>query len=182
MTTPAAHHSRRNRISVLTKRVPAPTTTAAAAAVRSSLPRPVWQPRPRRSLLPTWTHRELSGAAARRWGCWACVACAGVGRIRAETCAATGAEASPSRLHSSGVVGRGGDGVPPPAFFDRRDASPTPPLLGLKKFVQKLVHCCNWLLAETQCKIISGEHVCRPKLFKNLCLSLVSVVPPPLLS
>ena len=53
-----------------------------------------------------------------------------------------------------GVVGRGrgGDGVP--HFF------------GLK-FVQKLVHCCNWLLTETQCKIISVQHVCRPKSFKK---------------
>jgi len=42
--------------------------------------------------------------------------------------------------------------------------------------VQKLVHCCNWLLTETQCKIILVQHVCRPKLFKNLCLSLVSGV------
>ena len=42
---------------------------------------------------------------------------------------------------------------------------------------QKLVHCCFWLLTETQCKIISVQHVCRPKLFKNLCLSLVSGVP-----
>jgi len=41
---------------------------------------------------------------------------------------------------------------------------------------QKLVHCCSWLLTETQCKIISVQHVCRPKLFKNLCLSLVSGV------
>ena len=51
-----------------------------------------------------------------------------------------------------------------------------PPLFGLK-FVQKLVDCCNWLLNKTQCKIISAQHVCRPKLFKNLCLSLVSGVP-----
>jgi len=43
--------------------------------------------------------------------------------------------------------------------------------------VQTLVHCCNWLLTETQCKIILVQHVCRPKLFKNLCLSLVSGVP-----
>ena len=53
-------------------------------------------------------------------------------------------------------AGTRGDGVP--HFFDRRDASPTtpPPLFGLK-FVQKLVHCCNWLLAETQCEIISVQ-------------------------
>ena len=38
-------------------------------------------------------------------------------------------------------------------FFDRGDASPTPALFGLK-FMQKLVHCCNWLLTETQCSII----------------------------
>jgi len=45
---------------------------------------------------------------------------------------------------------------------------PLPPLFGLK-FVQKLVlvHCCNWLLTETQCKIISVQHVRRPKLFKK---------------
>ena len=40
-----------------------------------------------------------------------------------------------------------------------------------------LVHCCNWLLTETQCKIIPVQHVRRPELFKNLCLSLVSGVP-----
>jgi len=50
--------------------------------------------------------------------------------------------------------GRGGrEGTAPPHFFRQGDASPTPPLFGLK-FVQKLVHCCNWLLTETQCKII----------------------------
>jgi len=53
---------------------------------------------------------------------------------------------------------------------------PLPPLFGLK-FVQKLVHYCNWLLTETQCRIILVQHVCRPKLFKNICLSLVSGVP-----
>jgi len=73
-------------------------------------------------------------------------------------------------------VGRGRGGTASPASFDRGDASSTPHLFGLK-FVQKLVHCCNWLLTETQCKIISVEHVCRPKLFKNLCLGLVSGVP-----
>jgi len=31
-----------------------------------------------------------------------------------------------------------------------------PHFFGLK-FVQKLVHCCNWLLTETQCKIISVQ-------------------------
>jgi len=51
------------------------------------------------------------------------------------------------RLLPRGVVGRGRC----PHFFDSGDASPIPPLFGLK-FVQKLVHCCNWLLTETQCK------------------------------
>jgi len=76
-----------------------------------------------------------------------------------------------------GVVGRGRGGPTPPLFSTggTRPQLP-PPLFGLK-FVQKLVHCCNWLLTETQCKIISVQHVCRPKLFKNLCSSLVSGIP-----
>jgi len=37
-------------------------------------------------------------------------------------------------------MGRGRGGTASPYFF------------GLK-FVQKLVHCCNWLLTEKQCKI-----------------------------
>ena len=117
---------------------------------------------------------------------------------------------------SRGVVGRGrGGGRRPPTFFDRGMAVPhSRHFFGLK-FVQKLVHCCNWLLTETQCKIISVQQidlsvsicyrhsntssciagkdqrsavaifltcmsvrVCRPKLFKNLCLSLVSGVCP----
>jgi len=58
-----------------------------------------------------------------------------------------------SRFHSTsvlphgesrGVVGRGHGGTASPHF------------LGLK-FMQKLVHCCNWLLTETQCKIISVQ-------------------------
>ena len=53
----------------------------------------------------------------------------------------------------SGVVRRGRGGRRPPTFLTG-DASPTPPLFG-HKFVQKLVHCCNLLLTETQCKIIS---------------------------
>ena len=74
--------------------------------------------------------------------------------------------------------GCSGAGTRGPHFF--RQGGTGPPLshfFGLK-FVQKLVPCCNWLLTETQCKIISVQHVCRPKLFKNLCLSLVSGVPP----
>ena len=58
--------------------------------------------------------------------------------------------------------GCSGAGTVSPLFFDSGDASPTPPLFGLK-FVQKLVHCCNWLLTETQCK--------------NFCLSVVLGVP-----
>ena len=80
--------------------------------------------------------------------------------------------------YSRDVVGRGRVGTASPHFF--RQAGTRPPLphfFGLK-FVQKLVHCCNWLLAETQCKIISVQRVCRPKLFKSPCLSLVSGVPP----
>jgi len=51
--------------------------------------------------------------------------------------------------------GTRGDGVP--HFFRQRGRVPhSPPLFGLK-FVQKLVHCCNWLLTETQCKIISVQ-------------------------
>jgi len=72
--------------------------------------------------------------------------------------------------------GRRGDGVPP-LFRQAGDASPNPRHFFGLKFVQKIVHCCNWLFTETQCKIISVQHVCRPKLFKNLCLRLVSGVP-----
>ena len=61
------------------------------------------------------------------------------------------AQRSRKRGQHRGVVerGRGGtaEGRRPPTFFDRGDASPTPPLFALK-FVQKLVHCCNWLLTE----------------------------------
>jgi len=55
-----------------------------------------------------------------------------------------------------GVVGRGRGGRRPPLFFDRGTRPPLLPFFGLK-FVQKLVHCCNWLLTETQCKIISVQ-------------------------
>ena len=45
----------------------------------------------------------------------------------------------------------------PPLFSTRGTRPPVPPtFLGLK-FVQKLVHCCNWLLTETQSKIISVQ-------------------------
>jgi len=54
-----------------------------------------------------------------------------------------------SRTGSRGVVG----GRRSPTFFDRATC---PHFFGLK-FVQKLVHCCNWLLTETQCKIVSVQ-------------------------
>jgi len=56
-----------------------------------------------------------------------------------------------------GVVrrGRGGDGVP--HFFRQGGRVPhSPHFFGLK-FVQKLVHCCNWLLNKTRYKIISVQ-------------------------
>ena len=53
-----------------------------------------------------------------------------------------------------------------PHFFRQGDASPTPPCFRTEIRAKKLVHCCNWLLTETQCKIISVQHVCRPKLLK----------------
>ena len=54
-----------------------------------------------------------------------------------------------------GVVGRGrAEGRRPPLFSTGRTRPHSPPLFGLK-FVQKLVDCCcNWLLTETQRKII----------------------------
>ena len=44
-----------------------------------------------------------------------------------------------------------GDGVP--HFFRRGHVPHSPHFFGLK-FVQKLVHCCNWLLTETQCNCV----------------------------
>ena len=46
------------------------------------------------------------------------------------------------------VQGCIGAGEASPTFFDRGDAFPTPHFFGLK-FMQKLIHCCNWLLTET---------------------------------
>jgi len=84
-------------------------------------------------------------------------------------------------------VGRGREGMASPRFFRQGRRVPHSSHFFGQKFAQKLVHCCNWLLTETQCKILfqySGifltcmsVRVCRPKLFKNLCLSLVSGVP-----
>ena len=56
---------------------------------------------------------------------------------------------------SRGVVGRGRGGQRPP-IFPTGGTCPHSHFFGLK-FVQKLVHCCNWLLTETQCKIISVQ-------------------------
>jgi len=80
-------------------------------------------------------------------------------------------------LQGCSGAGTRGDDVPP-LFSTGGTRPPLPHFFGLK-FVQKLVHCCNWLLIETQCKIISVHHVglCRPKLFKNICISLVPGVP-----
>ena len=61
-----------------------------------------------------------------------------------------------SQTAPRGVVGRGRGRTPSPTFLRQGDASPTPPLFGLK-LAQKLVHSCNWLLTETQCKIISVQ-------------------------
>jgi len=43
-----------------------------------------------------------------------------------------------------------------PTFSTGGTRPPLPHFFGLK-FVQKLVHCCYWLLTETQCKIISVQ-------------------------
>ena len=67
------------------------------------------------------------------------------------------AESSSSRNQQDrpvqGCSGAGtrGDGVP--AFFSTGGTRlPLPHFFGLT-VVQKLVHCCNWLRTETQCKI-----------------------------
>ena len=78
-------------------------------------------------------------------------------------------------LPSQGCSGAGLGGTVSPTFFKRGTHPHFLHFFG-PKFVQKLVHCCNRLLTETQCKTVSVQHVCRPKLFKNLCLSLVSGV------
>ena len=107
-------------------------------------------------------------------------------------------------------VGTRGD-VVSPLFSTGGTRPPFSQLFGLK-FMQNVVHRCNWLLTELQCKIIVSTaelisncyrhsptssciawqdqrsavavfvmcmnvRVCRPKLFKNLCLSVVSGVP-----
>ena len=51
--------------------------------------------------------------------------------------------------------------VASPTFLTGGTRPPLPHSFGLK-FVQKLVHCCNWLLSETQCKIISVQQQQRP--------------------
>ena len=64
---------------------------------------------------------------------------------------------SDPKLRTRGVVGRGRGGTAsPPLFSTLRTRPPLPHFFGLK-FVQKLVYCCNRLLTETQCKIISVQ-------------------------
>jgi len=75
-----------------------------------------------------------------------------------------------------GVVGRGRGGRRSPTFFDKGTRPQSPHFFGLK-FVQKVVHCCNWLLTETQCKNFSTAELIF-YVTVNLCLSLVSGVPP----
>ena len=59
--------------------------------------------------------------------------------------------------NAHGCSGAGTRGTAsPPLFSTGGTRPPLPPLFGLK-FVQKLVHCCNWLHTETQCKIISVQ-------------------------
>ena len=55
-----------------------------------------------------------------------------------------------------GVVERGRGGRRLPTFSTGGTRPPLPHFFGLK-FVQKLVDCCNWLLTETQFKIISVQ-------------------------
>ena len=55
-----------------------------------------------------------------------------------------------------GCSGAGTRETASPTFFRQGGRVPTPPLFWLK-FVQKLVYCCNWLLTETQWKIISVQ-------------------------
>jgi len=56
-----------------------------------------------------------------------------------------------SPAHCTGVMGLGRAGRrPSPTFIGRGDASPTPHHFFGLNFVQKLVHCCNRLLTETQ--------------------------------
>jgi len=80
----------------------------------------------------------------------------GRGSPGADGPAGRAASRAPTPTPSRGVVGRGRGGTASPHFFRQGDTSPLPHFFGLK-FVQKLVHCCNWLLTETQCKIISVQ-------------------------
>jgi len=90
-------------------------------------------------------------------------------------------EASPMVLVACrGVVGPGTRETASPLFSTGERVPHSIQLFELK-FVQKLVHCRNWLLTETQCKIISVQHVCRPKLFKKSLSKSCFRRPPPLL-
>ena len=55
-----------------------------------------------------------------------------------------------NKLTCRDVVGRGRGGTASPTFFNRGTRSPLPHFLDWNS-----CHCCNWLLTETQCKIIS---------------------------
>jgi len=55
------------------------------------------------------------------------------------------------RVNVRGVVGRGRA-----TFFRQGTRPPLAHFFGLK-FVQKLVRCCDWLLTETLCKIMSVQ-------------------------
>jgi len=65
---------------------------------------------------------------------------AGVDKIQGCSGAGTREGASPHFFRQGGRV----PGHPPPLFWT--------------EFRAKVVHCCNWLLTETQCKIISVQY------------------------
>ena len=54
----------------------------------------------------------------------------------------------------AGTLGEGGTASP--TFLTGGRVPHFPHFFGLK-LVQKLVHCCNWLLTKTQCKTISVQ-------------------------
>jgi len=78
-------------------------------------------------------------------------------RINHSANCAMGSPSPAPRVWIRGVVGWERGGTAPTHFFRQGGRVPhSPHFFGLK-FVQKLVHCCNWLLTETQCKIISVQ-------------------------
>jgi len=62
----------------------------------------------------------------------------------------------PRYVFARGVVGQGRGETASPTFFRQGGRVPHSPTF-LTEIRQKLVHCCNWLLTETQCKIISVQ-------------------------